>query len=553
MSAELAVNDVGVGKRSRGFNETVPENSIVSSTWMTIAHIVRKDLRQTRWWWCGYVAIIAAATYLAMQTGRAGTGWDQMLARLAWIVGGIIASLVVQSDSPTNSRAFWASRPIDARVLLAAKFIVAIGMSVGIALIGQLAVFARFPMRDGQISEILVTGVWIYSAWLLHCMLVGAITTRIGSTLAIVIATLAAYAFATSAFDSPLRGIRDLASGDTWGMIATIGALALIIAVYQVRVTNRRWVAAAIAMLSTGVLAITAPRAPATVANRIFSEPTRMRLLIDSVDDDGPGSFWLQTIAFSIAGMDTRYRHRFVADTVLLTGRNGVTVPNRFYGATHFAAAAFRRDDVSPANDSASVGRVSLPIELSLREQLGGSLTALSVRGSVQVTNPVVIATLPAFADSVVSVPGYQLRWRQILRGYGFSALDVVNYQNARQANDDASDAFSQHGVRLVWAGSSDTAYMRAANTTWTEKVSVLPGATTVTLHVSMALPDLTLSGNALPPIEGARVELIQWQTVARHRLSASTTIPVKSAATTPGDATPASARAVVPYIETRR
>ncbi|MEO8564735.1 MAG: hypothetical protein ABI601_21870 [bacterium] len=92
-------------------------------TWLgQVRHVMRKDLIEDRQLLLGYAAFVAVVG-VSSATTRLGTsnGPLQMLPYLVVLSGMIAVASLVQTDSPTQADAFWASRPFHSSAMFAAK------------------------------------------------------------------------------------------------------------------------------------------------------------------------------------------------------------------------------------------------------------------------------------------------------------------------------------------------------------------------------------------------------------------------------------------------
>ncbi len=74
-------------------------------------HVARKDLRESRWPLIGYAALVVFAAVRAAGWWSPGRAFEAAMF-LVVVAGIVLVPIVVQSDSPTGSDVFWATRPL---------------------------------------------------------------------------------------------------------------------------------------------------------------------------------------------------------------------------------------------------------------------------------------------------------------------------------------------------------------------------------------------------------------------------------------------------------
>src|SRR5690349_6052696 len=110
-------------------------------TWIReVAHVAWKDVRQQQWLVIAYLGLVAVATWRALLLGSVtpmNNGWE-VLPILVVIFGAILAASFIQTDSPTQSDAFWASHPFRSSAVLGAKLLLVFTIVIGLPLVGQV-------------------------------------------------------------------------------------------------------------------------------------------------------------------------------------------------------------------------------------------------------------------------------------------------------------------------------------------------------------------------------------------------------------------------------
>ena len=152
-----------------------------------VAHLVRKDVTQFRWWLVGYAMLTIAVTFAATQSLTLDRGPRAVAAPALWLTGALIAALMVQADAPGNSLAFWSSRPIQPLVLLSAKLCIVFGGLVVVPLAGLAVVLRSYALTAGELVSLLLPPFWFASGALVAAMLVAALTNRTSSFLGVML------------------------------------------------------------------------------------------------------------------------------------------------------------------------------------------------------------------------------------------------------------------------------------------------------------------------------------------------------------------------------
>ena len=146
-------------------------------------HLARKDLTQFRWWFAAYLVAVASSTAVALERALAtDSSWPAIVAPLSWILGGLLAAQLVQSDAPANARAYWAGIPIDSRVLLLAKSVIVTTLLCFPPLLGQLLAIEHYGVPTTRAIPMIMASGSVYGAWLLLAMLVALTKGRLAGT-----------------------------------------------------------------------------------------------------------------------------------------------------------------------------------------------------------------------------------------------------------------------------------------------------------------------------------------------------------------------------------
>jgi hypothetical protein len=138
-------------------------------------HLLRTDLRRFRLMIGAWIAIAVAGVVLyAASPGMAGDmrlfGTVQTTAGLLWLARQILTialvPFIVHAHPAVGSTAFWMTRPITPRLLLASKVLLIFGVTVGVPVAGDLAlaIALHVPARETFLAAVqvgLANGLWV--------------------------------------------------------------------------------------------------------------------------------------------------------------------------------------------------------------------------------------------------------------------------------------------------------------------------------------------------------------------------------------------------------
>jgi hypothetical protein len=146
-----------------------------------VRHVMVKDARQLRWPLLAYVAVVALATIQTAVWPALRSGILDVTALFVVVAGMIVAASLIHADSPIRPDAFWASRPLSAAAVLAAKFVSVVVLVIGIGVVGQIVGLHEFDVAPRLVPGILARSVLLYSLWLTLAMVVAGLTRDLRS------------------------------------------------------------------------------------------------------------------------------------------------------------------------------------------------------------------------------------------------------------------------------------------------------------------------------------------------------------------------------------
>ena len=315
-------------------------------SWLAqVRHVVAKDARHMAWLIVLTLVVIgvttARATELIGAGGSALPGAWFLFARwgagapLVAVVAAAFVTLLVQSDSPARSDAFWVTRPLAPSAVLGAKLALSGLLLVLIPLAGQLAVFLSHDVAANRIVPLLAESALSMVGILGLVATFAALTPDLRTFIAAFLLALVAWVFGAGVVRSAL-----IRHGTVWqGSAATllpsvvfaVGGLA--ITAYQYRTRNVRRTIRVFALPAVAALALmTLPRggAPAAVAGPPPAPELRAtRLLVTARRvDRSPGAEtvqWRADLNLDLADADDRHRYALVGTTVTFRLPDGST------------------------------------------------------------------------------------------------------------------------------------------------------------------------------------------------------------------------------------
>jgi hypothetical protein len=226
------------------------------------AHVARKDVRHARVALGVYalIVLVALVDALTQPAGATRSVWIGMAPGVMMLFGIILVASAVQADSPTESNAFWASRPFHPTAVLGGKMLFAVTMIVGMALVAELIGLAQFQVGAAAIAAALARSFVFYTVLLIAAIVVAALTRDVRGFIVASLALLVGIAAAVALFSSAPRVSDANAAAPRWigtllsvlaDVVAIGGGAALLAWLYRRRDVNRvAWVGATIVVVA---------------------------------------------------------------------------------------------------------------------------------------------------------------------------------------------------------------------------------------------------------------------------------------------------------------
>ena len=505
--------------------------SALAETW----HIMKKDVRQSRWLLLGYVVLVVAATASAVTGGELAGGHLQMAAVLLMLTGPITAAILVQADSPTRADAFWASQPFRRSAMLGAKLVMVM-LVFGIAMAGQLIALAVLHVSARDMRRIMLLSGLIYGCVLLLAMFLATLTSDLKSFVLSVLALFAATAvvsIGTSAFDW-LIGLPALRT--TMVGAGLVGVVALLVLLYLRRdlPAARSLAVLALAMIILGSLSTGPPEIGTSRSGIIRGQvdgAAGIRVeLRDTAQITRTGEV---NLGFALTDGEKGRHYHLIANEArfFLRGGGSVDVPWWTAELAQPAGQGLAVSGVPPlpvGSDPLSGANYEVQRSLSdeQRRGLARGIDSVRISGTLTVLEPRLAATLPAHAGAEILRDGQSIRVASIsLDGSGQTIeLRIKSIARSLPGADWSSDrnALSawlideQHGDRIE--------LLRGAMR-YSGVLLVLPGAGFTEGTVRFSAPrmahDIPLAADP-ESLASTKLVLVTWVPVTMYGVQAS-------------------------------
>ena len=154
-------------------------------------HVARKDIRESSWPIAVYAALVVLAAVGVVATSS--PVWLLSIWRAMYFVvisGMVLVAILVQSDSPGRTDAFWATRPLKPTAVVTAKLLVAAVVVLGFALVAQSFALSSFDVHGMALLRRLPAAAFAYGCWLLVAMALAAVTKDLKTLIVALLFTL---------------------------------------------------------------------------------------------------------------------------------------------------------------------------------------------------------------------------------------------------------------------------------------------------------------------------------------------------------------------------
>jgi hypothetical protein len=528
-----------------------------------VAHVMAKDLRESRWAIGVYAALTIVATANAFRAVQNGPT-TVIAMPLIVLFGMITVGSIVQSDSPIRADAFWASRPLSASAVLAAKLSLALAVVIGVAAIGQSIGLAAHHLILRSLPGALYDSILDYARWLLIAMVIAAVTRDLRTFIVALLVVPVCYLLNVAQFDG--RVYDPAMTWRNWvlGMLPVImpvffviGGAALLAYLYSKRDARIRTSVAAfmvvvsgtnspassttVGLHTGGVDVVTNVEEMEEVDSTALKEPhttfTLVPRTLDAIKVGGLPMFGLQLNADSLPS--TR-RLMLLGATAIFHMRNGTVLRERIDGSWNPTRAGMHAPSATvwldPRYPHPTTLPVMAPLSDSVRHAVETDLISLGMDGEILVSVPAFVDTLSLHGDSVSEHDGVRTTVSNWSYGSGAATL-VVN-----------SSTLTRDGTplgALLRANPTDADYA-LVNTARHEAISlsvgnfgtqegwiVLPGVQTTVSNAHLSTPEryVDQSGNRVDDawFRDARLVITYWKSRESYPIHSEVAVPPRS------------------------
>lgn len=504
-------------------------------------HIVRKDVRQSRWLLIAYLALVIAATLGAVTRETLLDGNLQWLAAMIVVLGPIIAASIVQADSPTQPDAFWASHPFRRWAMLGAKVVLVAAVLFVVPLIGQLLGVSAFEVPAQERTAIMLTTAANYGLLLLIAVLFGALTRDLRGFILLLIGFFAMLV-AIAIVRSELRWSWGDMLTDVLQTLALGGIVALFVTLYLrrgVRGARALGVGALALFLVAGVRSTDQP-APNTLANLPRATRTAgiMLQLRDTAQITRTGQAQLR---LSLEDGAAARHYRLDQSHLRFFLHDGTTfdVPE-YQLVTNSTRTTFSPGPLilpgGPRISSIdepfvhSLTDVTVDLTSAQRATLMQGVDSAEFVSTVTVLEPRILMTLPLQAGAHALADGYDVRIDRLGFGLSTDVLDL-SVKTVTGATGEQSWMDSENGMLaiVVNPARNEGIGLARGGASANPGLLVLPGAG---LRQGTLMFRQPTGRRGQPPlvdeafIRGASMMLVRWQPTSQYRARA-TSVPL--------------------------
>ena len=508
------------------------------TTLAQIRHVARKDVRHNRWLLLLYVVAVVLATLNAFTLHGSTSGPIAIDVLLIVIFGMAIAAMFVQSDSPSRSNVFWATRPLDSMAVMITKLALVTILIVGVAVVGEIVGLSAYSLPARTIAGLVMRSIGEYAAWLLPAVIIAAFTADFRSFAMALLVGIFAFFLAAQLLTDRTGGMHIPV------VIAFLGigvALATLAYCYRRRDPRQPLLLRAVAALGLFgalTLVISSP-GPATATPSVAAVNAPLELTDSGATVQGG------YLVLHLYGKhpDEKRSIRFLCDTTIVHLRDGSTVSlvPRFGPVNLHNAAIPVADSIRYRIEArgAEFSGVAYQLDDTERSALAGGMTSIEVAGRINEYSPSLSASLPLRVGTTVTENGTRFGIAGV--GYTTDSLtvnlvrsSVLPPQSFSAAGNTAASFFGggpeSPNFVLVNTARHETIPLQNHSTSSSSSWVVLPGAPLQQSSLQLIPMTNPRSHETIKPdanwVRDARLVLIDWKSVASYRVHAE--LPVR-------------------------
>ncbi len=371
-----------------------------------IGHVSAKDLRYSRWMIVllliasalavrGFVTHDAFGPIVTTSSSSSSVTLSMSEVTVTWlplvilVAGIIVLASMVQAERPLQADSFWTTRPLSPTAAFAAKLLLAMVAITAPPLLAGAVALRGLHVPGAAVAGMLAHAALVHLSLLAATMLVAVLTDDVKGFVTACVALFATEVALVSLVELVLP-VFELPSALSW--VAPVLALALLVFLYQRRMSGPGWRAAGFAVVLLAVLGATvAPTFNVSHVPEIATGP-RLSLTFGApgptsmilpfrvrVDDTSSARFAFARVETVISGEHGRQYLGPIRDT-LVVGPQFPDIGRPVHWLTPpFDFPVMGQLAISPA-DSHTVARGATSAELS---------------GTVSILRPRVLATIP--------------------------------------------------------------------------------------------------------------------------------------------------------------
>ena len=398
-----------------------------------VFHVARKDLRLAGWLILAYAAVVAGVTAGAVEWGISTTAVAPLPTFGLVLLGMVLFAILVQSDSPARSDAFWVSRPLYPLAVFSAKILVAFLLLLGLPLLGQFVGLLAHDVTARDVPALLGDSALSYGSWLGMAAVIAALTRDLRTFLVVLVLVTLGWFIGLQALGFLLNPPMTPGPPPPLLVPAAIiaGMLSLLAHQYLTRNVHRGILAAGLLTIVSILLSLVVPRSAWSVIPASGEVPNHLRpvgLSIEDVQLQGGSRVQVQ---LRLEGISPFHHYVFVSPIVHLYMPDGsamsyavTTAPIWLSTPNRHLNAEFRWLGKQQSPEAYTHGFfIDLPeaqIEVLAR---GGARLAL--QGHIEVREPRVMGSIPLKPGAIAVHEGRRIQILAVERTAGTLTVEV--------------------------------------------------------------------------------------------------------------------------------
>ncbi len=510
-------------------------------------HVARKDLRESRWPLIVYAAFVVFAAVRAIWLWSP-SGPVEMAMFLVVIAGLVLVGVVVQSDSPTQTEMFWATRPFSPVAVLLSKILIITLIVAGLPVVGQALALSSFDIHGPALTHRLATAAWAYARWLIVALALAALTKDIKTFVVAIVSLSIATAVGTDLWESvvlhgiPIDAQPNSMEMSSWRVIAWLGiagCAALPFWLYAKRDRGWRSLVVGALIIACGfgdvlIGALGSDASPPSGAPRGETPRNAIQIAFPPGVSLNPNEIRLE-VRVASAQPGQRLTLSGPQAELLLADGSKLRIPTNppilELGLTR-PASLDNSTWLVPNRDSAIVRTLIVRPELVQQRLLAKSIKSITISGRLVASTPRVIGNLDLSAGSRLAAPGRRVSVAGGSEANGAAELNLNAIELPTVGAQRWSQVFTGSGVvsfALVNAARHEALPMTVRGTGGGASWLVLPGDQVVTTSLYLDTRDAFAGQPStidFPWFAGARLWLIDWLPVESYPVRAELAVP---------------------------